>query len=154
MPLFTTPNIHDDLYEYLGDSYHLLYEDKFDENSITPSMIEYVLKSPYQNYVTIRCNTLHITALICISRSYIIYNNKKISDIQINSVEVDEGYRNKGNFHKFIDIMTEICKNNKRALWLQSVSEPRLSNILNKHTDIYKPQQYCEYNYNVIATCI
>lgn len=152
MPIYTQPNIPLYVYDYLLDSNHILYTDKFDETQITEKEINMIQNSVHMNYITLRCNTLHVRALICISRAYIFYDNRKLKDIFINVIEVDEEYQNQQNFKKFIAIMENICIKNNRVLCITNVCSQRLIEIMNKNKDKYELKQYTDNDYICKAT--
>lgn len=155
MPLYSLPYIPSDLEsQFLGDAYHLLYEECLTEDNLNPQTIDFILRSPMHNYVTLRCNTLNITALLCVCRSWTRCNGKEFRELRIMQVEIDSDYQGIKNFVKFIDIMTTISKTNKRVLTLMNVSSERMQEIMAKNSDIYQPMDAYEGSYIVTPSLV
>ncbi len=138
MPLYTYPLVpHDDFPNkqiYQTESYHMLIEEEFSVDSFTKNDINYIMNSKMCNYVTIRCKKRHITCLMCVSRSFVVYDSKRMPDLQIIRIEVDKSHRGKGYFKEFIGILEEISKRSGRCLQLIHISSERMFQIMKENS--------------------
>jgi hypothetical protein len=140
MTLYTLPDIPQDLQDkYLGDSYHLIYTECLTEADLSPDVIDTVLASPMLNYITVRCETLKITSIICLSTPLTAYRSHRHLTLQIMQVEVHPDFISKGNFLRFMNIMRNVATNCNRILTIMNVSSERLQLIIDKHPDKYEP---------------
>lgn len=141
MTLYTLPDIPQSLQDkYLGDSYHLIYTECLTEDDMSPEVINRVIHSPMLNYITLRCETLKITAIICLSKTLVRRHKQDFPTMQIMQVEIQpDDYMSRGNFKKFISIMKNVATNSGHILTIMNISSDRLQSIIDKHPDQYEP---------------
>lgn len=146
MPLYTVPYVPEDIEVYMGDAYHLLYEQEITSGCLNAEAVEYILKSHMHNYVSVRCEKRGATALLCVSRSG--------PEIQMIQVEVDESKQRQGNFASFVATLSELAQLHKRSLIITNVASDRLMSIMRKHADVYETQLGYASNFIVRAKSI
>ena len=138
MPLFRAHEIPYPFREYNGDSAFLLIEERLTPDSFTREMEATVLSG--MNYMTVRCQHLQVTALVCVSRT-------ARNELQVIQVQADR--EGSGDFRKFMGVMRGMCTKLGRALDVVSVFSERLTHIFEKHPEVYSRKEYSTYDWNV-----